>query len=347
MALAAALLVERKRGATSAFAPLLATLPSAKDLAAHPIFWPPGLSLRKILASCPHSCRMVYHMQLRASLEAAELVQRGAAASREEALWALALVESRAITLSDEGPETPPWRLGLCPVIDFLNHQEPSEGAPPRCQIVDNVTSGRVEVAAERTLQAGDELLFIYEECSSAQLFARYGFVQFPPAIPHPNERCLLNVPIADPELPGGKEAGAARVAFVRQSGWRRSAWRPLLLRMPYNAEEGGSLMPLARLALLPSADAVWQRGASCWDGRFDDPVMEEQAEELARRWLTEAESSLTSACDELAALPATLRAEHPDVFVAVDHVLRVELDLLKYSQGLFEESVSRAKVEA
>ena len=35
------------------------------------------------------------------------------------------------------------------------------------------------------------------------------------------------------------------------------------------------------------------------------------------------------------------------DVFVAVDHVLRVELDLLKYSQGLFEESVSRAKVEA
>eukprot|EP00439_Symbiodinium_sp_Y106_P037629 s14_g4.t1 len=300
--------IERQRGASSPFAPLLATLPSARDLAAHPIFWPPGLFLRKILASCPHSCRMVYHMQLRASLEAAELVEHGAAASREEALWALALVESRAVTLTDEGPdsrneisscmegESPPWRLGLCPIIDFLNHQEPSEGAAPRCKLVDDVAAGHVEVAAARTLEAGDELLFIYEECSSAQLFARYGFVQFPPAIPHPNERCLLNVPIADPSLPGGLEAAAARVAFVRQSGWRRSAWRPLLLRMPYNAEEGGSLMPLARLALLPSADAVWGQGASCWNGRLSDAAMEAQAEELARRWLTEAEAALTAA---------------------------------------------------
>ncbi|CAE7764570.1 SETD4, partial [Symbiodinium sp. CCMP2456] len=347
MALAAALLAERKRGPSSPFAPLLATLPSARDLAAHPIFWPPGLSLRKILASCPHSCRMVYHMQLRASLEAAELVEHGAATSREEALWALALVESRAVTLTDEGPESPPWRLGLCPIIDFLNHQEPSEGAAPRCKLVDDVASGHVAVAAARTLEAGDELLFIYEECSSAQLFARYGFVQFPPAIPHPNERCLLNVPIADPSLPGGPEAAAARVAFARQSGWRRSAWRPLLLRMPYNAEEGGSLLPLARLALLPSADAVWSQGASCWNGRLPDAATEAQAEELARRWLTEAEAALTAARDELGALPSELRGAHPEIFTAVDHVLRVEFDLLKYSQGLFEESVSHAKVEA
>ena len=35
------------------------------------------------------------------------------------------------------------------------------------------------------------------------------------------------------------------------------------------------------------------------------------------------------------------------EIFTAVDHVLRVEFDLLKYSQGLFEESVSHAKVEA
>ena len=35
------------------------------------------------------------------------------------------------------------------------------------------------------------------------------------------------------------------------------------------------------------------------------------------------------------------------EIFTAVDHVLRFEFDLLKYSQGFFEESVSHAKVEA
>ncbi|CAK0821812.1 unnamed protein product, partial [Prorocentrum cordatum] len=275
--LAARLLREQALGGDSAFAPYVRQLPQAEQLASHPLLWPAGAAAASLLAPCPQASRMVRHCRMRASQEAAALVQAGAAETEEGARWALAIVESRSITLGDGSPERP-LALALCPLLDLLNHQVPRQGQPPSCTVRENRETGAVELVASGATSEGSELWLEYERCSTAQIFARYGFVQRYPEGDAAGPSCLLPVPVGDPRLPGGAEAAAERLRLLRADGWRRSAWRPLLLKMPDHARSTGSLMPVARLCALPSATPCAASAPSCCTARASAPAASRRA---------------------------------------------------------------------
>lgn len=279
---------------------------------------------------------------LRGSTDVTALCTLGKAKTREEACWALAVVESRAVTLGDGSPSSP-WRLALCPLIDLLNHKAGSGAA---CSFMDVPERGVVELSANGPLSRGDELTITYEDCSSAQIFARYGFVQQVPQSGAPPESCVLEVPIADHlQLPGGVEARDLRVELIRAAGWRRSAWRPLLLKMPDNASAGGSLLAIARLAVLPSAEALHAFGVQVINGRRLAPMLESTAREQAQAWLEDAIARIDSNIEHLEnGLPSWLETRFPNGVLseAVRNLLQAERAVLRRSVDMFAKSLAQ-----
>eukprot|EP00931_Biecheleriopsis_adriatica_P079474 TRINITY_DN52886_c0_g1_i1.p1 TRINITY_DN52886_c0_g1~~TRINITY_DN52886_c0_g1_i1.p1 ORF type:complete len:498 (+),score=97.72 TRINITY_DN52886_c0_g1_i1:10-1503(+) len=337
-ALAAKLLYEKRQGEASQYRHYLAVLPTEKDLAGHPLLWPRGASWQSVLSSCPQSLRMLRHARMRASSEAQALVTSGAAQTIMEAKWALAIVESRAVMLGDGSPEWP-LRLALCPIIDLLNHDVLDAGASSSCTFLDAPDQEMVVLQAAGQVQKSEELCLVYEHCSAAQLFARYGFLQQAPQV----ESCLLEVPIIDPEqLPGGQDAQAARIELLRKAGWRRSAWRTLLLKLPDSVQAEGSLLGVARLAVLPHAEAVRQFGMAALGGQQLESLgcskdaanaVEQAARLLADHWI---QLALARVDDCLVRLDSTPDAGMPrDQRDSVKGLLQIERGVLEVSLGM------------
>jgi len=183
-------------------------------------------------------------------------------------------------------------------------------------------------------LNFGEELLITYDTCSSAQMFARYGFLQNVPENAVGCESCVLEIPITDQSLPGGCHACKARLQMIR-TVWRRSAWRPLLLRMP-DAVSEGSLMTVARLAVLPNAQAIVSHGATILEGLvFLPQPLEGKAVALAQRWLHDA-------CERVRAEQGRLsrvQLQPPGLLDIAQGLMSIELSVLERSKKLLAAS--------
>jgi len=287
-AAAAAFLRECRDMGRSRFAPYIASLPQACDLRSHPFLWPRGSSFRRgalagLLAAAPRTRRRLRLAKLRAADGARTLLATGAARTDEEARWALAVVRSRAFPVGTGG------NPALCPLLDLLNHHTPMPDSAPAaaCHYV-RLDSGAVGMVAVREVSPCEELRHIYALCPSADLLAGYGFA---PAGGNAGlEACLLEVPAAALQS-GGSEASAARAeALGRRGLWRgRRRGRPLLLPLAGSPGlDGGLLLPVARLAVLPSAAIVRELEAEVLDARrhLASESHEAAARAMASCWL-------------------------------------------------------------
>ncbi|CAK0894919.1 unnamed protein product [Prorocentrum cordatum] len=287
--LAAALLHEKRLGGASRFATYLASLPQAQDMPTHPMFWPRGLRPDALWPASPQGLFTARHALMRGVALTRALLSAGLAETEQEARWALAMVDSRSFCLGAMG-EKP--NLSFTPMLDFLNHEVEGGGMRPSCSMNDrSLQEGFVQLSADRDLKAGEELLISYDYGPSMQIFTRYAFVQRARGVDATDrfEKCYLEAPVDDPGLPGGEAARAARVRALKEVGWFRGAWRPLLLNLPDNVKAGGLLLPAARLCVLRSPEEVALLGVGVLRGGQLEEGLEVAAVALARRWVEEA----------------------------------------------------------
>uniref|UniRef100_A0A7S4SHL7 SET domain-containing protein n=1 Tax=Alexandrium monilatum TaxID=311494 RepID=A0A7S4SHL7_9DINO len=270
--LAAALLRERARGSASRVAAYVASLPPLGNPEAMPVNWPRGVRPRDLFAASPMA-QLLSRLKMWQSADSVrELLAAGAAETEQEARWALAMVDSRSFSVDG--------KLALFPYLDITN-----QSCSPNCEFRDrSVERGLVELRACRPLSEGEEVTCDYDVAPGVHFLLHYGFV------PHgnPREACFLDPPAdALRSGGGGPPAELARVEALKQEGWWRGPWRPVLLRLPDNAMAGGCLLRLARLAALPTAEEVRDLGrAVLQNPRALGPELERRALEEALRWL-------------------------------------------------------------
>ena len=173
--LAALLLREKSLGAASPLEAYISMLPSPDLLRAqHPL-----LALEVELAAALGRETLVGSEAIARRREALQIAGdvRSACASgspeREDVLWALAVVSSRAfhLDLPEEGPS-----LALCPVADMLNHSE-AASAQERARLRWDPASGAAVVRAYRDFAAGEQVFDSFGGALSVRdAFLRYGF---------------------------------------------------------------------------------------------------------------------------------------------------------------------------
>lgn len=331
VALAAALLRERRLGSASRFTTYLEVLP--RELSTHPLLWPTGLRPSALFAASPRALRRMRLAQLRGAARVSALLKTGAAETEDEARWALAMVDSRGISLRG-APGHP--ALAMCPLLDLLNHPAPlGEHSLPTCSFVDDPARDTLDMVADADIEPLQEIHFFYGYGSSADLFMSYGFA-LPPGAGSPPEVCSLEVPVADLQR-GASGAFEARAKILRQRGWWRGLGigRPLLLAMPQNAGSRGLLVSLARLAL-SSATEVQEFGAELLRGQPLDATRELQARKLAHGWLRSGMARIDSELNRLERQP-----QSPSLPIAPNSELRLAASKLLQAERVVLDSCS------
>ena len=174
--LAALLLHERSRGTASPLQAYISMLPSPELLRAqHPLMASEtelaAVLGRKTLVGSEAIARRREALQIAGDVRPVHI--SGAPARDDDALWALAIVSSRAfhLDLPEEGPS-----LALCPVADMLNHSE-AASAQERARLRWDPAEGVAVVRAYRDFAAGEQVFDSFGGALSVRdAFLRYGF---------------------------------------------------------------------------------------------------------------------------------------------------------------------------
>ncbi|CAJ1460068.1 unnamed protein product [Effrenium voratum] len=216
-------LLQEYQDADSRFQPYFQSLPDKIDLAPlHPLLWPKELQQAEYLAELFDGSALAHH------IFSARLNRRGASADE---MWALAVVDSRSFNLATADGEAV---RALVPFIDLFNNFLPlSSGASSwNCVFRGTIESGAL-LQAECPVQEGEELVHLYDELSTAALWATYGFVP-EEDIDNPFEAPLITVPL-------NKEQRRLKLD-LEDRHWLDE--QTLGFEIPWDAEEGGPLLP-------------------------------------------------------------------------------------------------------
>lgn len=339
VATAAALLRESRLAEKSAFASYIASLPTWSDLKSHPFMWQRSdtSAMFAALHQSPGVTRRLRLAKMQAAASTQALLAAGATDCQQEARWALAVVRSRAFPLDAQSSE-----LVLCPLLDLLNHHTQGSDRPhgAACGFLrtDEKTFGMV---AERPVSRGEELCHLYVMCSSAELFANYGFA--PKDGNAGFETCTVAVPAAEMCRGGSEIREARRTALLARRLWQGSSnGRPLLVQL-FGNPGNSLLLPVARLATVPSAQMVQERAEELLDmrERLRETDLEIAACSRARDWLAPQIAEIEAAVVDLAE-PSKAHSDADGARTAANRLLSAENSMLQQASEWISRRLER-----
>lgn len=354
IALAEALLRERHLGSASFYAPYIQSLPEWEVLAeAHPLHWPPEMCIDELLAGSSHGRALAAEFLEDGLSRAQFLLESGAAATLEEAKWALVVIDSRAFTFQTGKPSK---ELALVPLLDVLNSfcvMEESEALWQCSFQPEGPTSDGGIMIAERPAKSGDELIHLYEENSSARLWMTYGFLPMSKG-ENPFEGSGFEITLASELASHDNDMKSKKMEALADAGF--DVDKPRVFELPADGEVGGSLLPVARLLAcgdmdeaqayldgggLARADSVEAGGGL----RNFGVQLEARARALVIKWLRDAVQKMDQATERLQEALQTTTAAPPQPGCTPERQLReMALELLRRERPVLELELSASQ---